>query len=378
EKKLTPYNFKYNKGRQAFIKKAGEYEIEIELPKYFGSIEYDDNSGLIYLVFNLYTSIRIPNYSKWYEKNFGNKFNFSSSVSHIKLFTTLEFSDFSESDFFTPSKAVAFKNFVSGTLRNNMTSENKPEFIDFSEFLLNIEHELEKLKKRCNADEIFGIKDSPISTIHANYLIYANQLERAKSLYNQTFDVYIDYLTKENDPQSLKSFEKFIEDAERLLQVKYDNPFLANLVRTEDKTVQIELIPGYKYTSQLKFEAENFKLREGLYNETTSECFLLLDNNTLYKLNAAGEKIFHQKIEIGATFNHRVFERGLSLIKNSNCLIFDNYIFFLGQLYQGFYYPALALNPSTGGACSNNGLNLVATTRYHRGQVLSSQVLQNR
>ncbi|MGZ8538774.1 MAG: hypothetical protein ACXWV9_10950, partial [Flavisolibacter sp.] len=120
EKKLTPYNFKYNKGRQAFIKKAGEYEIEIELPKYFGSIEYDDNSGLIYLVFNLYTSIRIPNYSKWYEKNFGNKFNFSSSVSHIKLFTILEFSDFSESDFFTPSKAVAFKIFVSGTLRNNM------------------------------------------------------------------------------------------------------------------------------------------------------------------------------------------------------------------------------------------------------------------
>jgi hypothetical protein len=326
EKLLTAYGFKYNKGREAFLKKDREYEMAIVVPKYSGSIEYDDDKELIYLHFTLYTTVEIPNYMKWYEEKFGARNNLSGLVSQIKLFTIVEFSDFSETDFFTPSKGAAFKNYISGQLRNNMNSENKSEFIELAEFILNIDTELEKLEKSCNADNIFKTKEFPVSPNYANYLIYDNQLEKASSQYNQLFDIYKGSLAIEKDPGALKAFEKFIVDAEKLLGIKYVNPFLANFIRSEDKSVKIQLIPGYTYISQLKFEAENSKLREGLYNENTSETFLLLDNNTLFKLNSGGEELFQQKIEISSASNDSLFSRGLTLIQNSNCLIFGKYI----------------------------------------------------
>jgi hypothetical protein len=323
---LASYNFKYNKGKSSFLKKVKEYELNVSLSGHAASIEYDESKDCIYLFFKVCTSVSIPAYDKWYMENLGERSGLSSRVSYIKLYTILDFSDFSEADFFTPSKAVAFKNYISGALKSHAadlsTSGDKP----LADFIVNIETELAKLNERADVNAIFESRDFPLSKPHINLLVWDKQIDKAIGFYNQAYESYLKAVVQEKSAQYLEGFEKLLREAERLLQLKYDNPFIPKLLRSKDASRVVELAAGHKYRSVVRFEGDVSKVRTGIYNENTGDCFLLFENRTIFKVDKTGSIVFEKQIELSTSFDHRLFAQGLEFVRNSHGLSLGRYI----------------------------------------------------
>lgn len=325
ENKLAAWQFKYSKTKKVFFRKVKEFEQSVSIYSYDSGIEYDDSKDLLYLHFDIFTGVSIPAYNKWCAEKLGENVNFYSRSSRIKLYTLVEYNDFSESDFYTPSKAVAFKHYISNMLGERGGS-SAPDVASLASFIDTIATVIERLDALCDITALFETREAPYSMQHINLLVYNKQTDRAKELYDQVYNMYTETLLKEPSSQAVEGFEKFIKRADRALGLKYDNPFIATIIRRDDDGGEIELAPGFTYRSMARFEGKNSKIRSGFYNEATGDIFLFSENKTIFKLDKSGNIVFEQQLLTGSAFDHKLFMSGLDLVHHSGALVLGSYI----------------------------------------------------
>lgn len=323
ENELRGNSFAYIKTNESFIKKAKEFEQEINIPYSTASIVYNEAEETVQLLFNCYCNIRLPKYEKWYEKNLGEKIHFSYPVNHIRGVKLLEFEDFSQDDFYEPSSAVKFKRAMAAALSG---AQDEFVYLDEVAFVEELGKVTIRFEELSNYEKLLAKIEYPLDPVWKNLHVYLGNAEIAASLYKEAHSKYISLLKNRMDSSYLEAFEKVINHGKKLLRLELGNPFQAKVDRLADNSGTLDLTSGFQYQSKEVFRGVNSKIIAGLLNEATGDRFIFLENKTAFKIAKDGEVVFRQQIETGAAFDYHLWSAGLKLVDNSNCLFLGKYI----------------------------------------------------
>lgn len=232
------FRFLSSKGR--YRKKIGDYENTFSTQIPFEAIRYNKEQTKYVLWIELYSSIEIPCFHKWFAKNTQNEIRVATKTKRFEAYIELANNDLQEEDFFDPSEIRAFKHQKFNELIGPRTESSDIRAINLHEIgkkvLLD---EADELKNASNlysfltAEKYVFFNRFGVRFLDPSPYLYAftGDLEKAKSHFDKNYHEYIAMFpnVKKTHPHEIDSFldffVSFVADAKNLADLDYSPDF---------------------------------------------------------------------------------------------------------------------------------------------------------
>ncbi|MDF1696678.1 MAG: WD40 repeat domain-containing protein [Saprospiraceae bacterium] len=131
ESVLSPLGYKYVKTQGRFTQTQNNFKQIIGLSGQGASIEYDEKSNELLLLFSVSSTIECPKFEKWSEKEYHHKSRIYHRLNNFQCKKVISIDEIGRDDVYTPTKAQQFKSYVSRAIGG----VKRREVIQFQEMM---------------------------------------------------------------------------------------------------------------------------------------------------------------------------------------------------------------------------------------------------
>jgi hypothetical protein len=321
---LINHDFKFIKSKKYFIRKFNDYEhvIKINPPSYNVFIYFEDIESLI-LNFNISFSINSRKFEVWYENKTSKKINYSQIVETINGYINIDISeDLERNDY------ISLKRNTNVTVKNS--SELKKDF-DLDTIINSVMVEkILKIESNSTNIKLFELSKYPMSIASISLLIYGGYNEKAISLINSRHKIELEELLEKKKSKANISFEvnqlqEHLNQINKLTGIVLDNPYNNEIECKLGSDYILSLSQKSNYKEILKVSKPNIKISHHILNPINGEFIIILDNDTVIKLNKNGKKLLEFKPENSKGYTS-TWHFSCGLIKDTNYFFVNNCI----------------------------------------------------
>jgi WD40 repeat protein len=328
---LSKYGFKLLKSKQQFIRQENDFNQIININTRDSQLVYDDNTGQLHLVFNIFSQIDSPNYENWYLEKFGEKVHFSLLFDTFTSQIELSFDDFEKENFYELTASQKFKRNVTHSLMSRNSAHKDIIFIN--ELLeTNIPLLVSKLQEHSDILHIHKQREYPFQYIYL--LIFGGYDEMAKTECQKYYDHFINEIEtriKISETEAsgyIEALDKFIKNIQKVSTLSFTNPYKAykrSVKIFESKSDSFEFSQKTKFSEVLRLDISQFEVKS-LNINPIGDILLFTDNKKILKLNSKGELVFEKDIETKKGFDRIIWGVPSGVIKGTNDFFINNYI----------------------------------------------------
>jgi len=321
---LINHDFKFIKSKKSFIRKINDYEhvIKINPPSYNVFIYFEDIESLI-LNFNISFSINSRKFEVWYENKTSKKINYSQIVETVSGYINIDISEDLESNDY-----ISLKRNTNVTVKNS--SELKKDFdLDTIINSMMVEKIL-KIESNSTNIKLFELSKYPMSIESISLLIYGGYNEKAISLINSRHKIELEELSEKKKNKANISFEvnqlqEHLNQINKLTGIVLDNPYNSEIECKLGSGYILSLSQKSNYKEILKISKPNIKISHHILNPVNGEFIIILDNDTVIKLNKNGKKLLEFKPKNSKGYTS-TWHFSFGLIKGTNYFFVNNCI----------------------------------------------------
>ncbi len=222
---LKNEKFKYLRSKNRFERGDKEFIEVISISK--GSLTFSDKEEQLYFSLHLQFRIEHKLYEKWFEQEFNKKASLAHQVKSFSVYAPIDLNFLSEEDFYEPSKAVAFKRYISASLSKHRT---QPEYVSLDAVLSNLPNYLLEMSDLCDYRKLFAARPYPLQASYVYLLLYYKDIDIATDIFQKNFDKLVEIYNKavvENSNQ-ISHYVDYLKEykviGERFLNIKFQLP----------------------------------------------------------------------------------------------------------------------------------------------------------
>ncbi len=326
EIELVKYKFKYLKSKQYFLRQDNDYNQIIYLRYPHSPLRFDERTDQLFLLFTISSSIKIPDFEKWYIKKIGEGSQPLANSEPIISQIELSLDDFDLENFYNPTAAQKFKKNVTLALTNG--NQNPLNVISFNELMTIIPDYVSDLLKKSDIIKLFESRKYPLE--HTFLLFYGGYIDLAKIQLTKTYHYYLEEIEQKQKTSAreanlyIERFNKFIQAAQSVAQISYTNPFNRSIEVTPSKGEKFHFSLKTKFIECLRLDISMFEIKE-FYINSHGEVFFLINDNKIIKVNSKGEILFEKEID-NKTKNGYFYFSNSGIIPETNEFYINNSI----------------------------------------------------
>ena len=326
---LNQFGFKYQKSKRFFLRQDSKgFNQIINLFTPFSPIFFDDKTEQLFLTFNIYTQIEIPNYEKWYLEKFAEKANFTIRSKQFTSQIEISFDDFEKDNFYEPTESQKFKRSVTISLMGD--SFPHKNIIPLSEFLKEIIPQIIS-NLSINSDLLNIYKNVEFRFQHIYLLVYGKYLDYA----NEQFTIYYDFLIDEIESKikiseteasgSIAELDRLIKYLSKVSNLSFTNPFKRSIKILENQNDVFNFSINTNFGEKIRFDTSQFDIKSININ-SIGEILIFANNQNIIKLNSTGEILFETELETKNGYDKIFWGVPSGIIKGTNDFFVNNLI----------------------------------------------------
>lgn len=301
---LKPQGFKYLKSKSCFVKQNGVFQHIIYVSHPTSALDYDELRDLTLIKFTISGAIKIPDFEKWCFEKLNEKMWYCHNTQTIASTIDFEidelYDSLGEDMFYTPIPSREFKRKV--TLYYVGNSENYAT-VSFEELLnKQILLLLTELEEMSDLIKLFEAREYSTSLSHILLLVFGGYTNLAKEHFDKAYQGYLSYIENnlKTNPHSvrdnIKNLEKFIEIAQKVIDVSYVNPYGKTIKILPNQNRAFEFSEKTIFKESLRIDVSQFEINS-YYINSIGEILLIINQQKIIKLAQNGTILIEKEIE---------------------------------------------------------------------------------
>ena len=273
---------------------------------------YDELRDLTLIKFTISGAIKIPNFEKWCFEKLNEQmwycYNTQTIASTIDFEIDELYDSLGEDIFYTSTPSREFKRKV--TLYYVGNSENYAT-VSFEELLnKQILLFLTELEEMSDLIKLFEAREYSTSLSHILLLVFGGYTNLAKEHFDKAYQEHLNYIENnlKTNPHSvrdnIKNLEKFIEVAQKVIDVSYLNPYGKTIKILPNQNRTFEFSEKTIFKEFLRIDISQLNINSH-YIDTDGAILLIVDERKIMKLASDGTVLVEKEvgtIEDFATF----------------------------------------------------------------------------